>query len=124
MAVGEMLLGRAMSGRWRISNRPMRISPRDDTSRSCGTHGEIGRDLWRCVEPMRRSRKVSKLSTWGTNSVVGYAALAAFYAAADKVPDAKAALAEGDKTNPKPLWYGFTRTYLPLSTCRRVSVKP
>jgi hypothetical protein len=33
--------------------------------------------------------------------VLGYAALAAFYAAADKAPEAKAALAEAMKLNPK-----------------------
>jgi hypothetical protein len=33
--------------------------------------------------------------------VLGYTALAAFYAAADKMPEAKAALAEAMKLNPK-----------------------
>ena len=37
----------------------------------------------------------------GYREAFGYAALAAFYAAADKVPEAKAALAEAMKVNPK-----------------------
>ena len=37
----------------------------------------------------------------GCRTVLSYTALAAFYAAADKMPEAKAALAEAMKLNPK-----------------------
>jgi tetratricopeptide (TPR) repeat protein len=37
----------------------------------------------------------------GYHTVLSYAALAAFYAAADKMPEAKSALAEAMKLNPK-----------------------
>jgi adenylate cyclase len=56
MAQGEMFLGRYEQS---ISNleQAMRISPRDS---SIGVwHMAMGRD-WRCVEPMRRSRRASK----------------------------------------------------------------
>ena len=50
---------------------------------------------------MRRSRKVSRPSNSGYHTVLSYTALAAFYAAADKMPEAKSALAEAMKLNPK-----------------------
>ena len=61
----------------------------------------------------------------GYRTVLAYTALAAFYAAADKMPEAKAALAEAMKLNPKlsVAWF-HERTFQALSTRRRVSVKP
>ncbi len=50
---------------------------------------------------MRRSRKVSRPSNSGYRTVLSYTALAAFYAAADKLPEAKATMAEALKLNPK-----------------------
>jgi hypothetical protein len=37
----------------------------------------------------------------GYRTIIGYTALAAFYGAADKIPEAKSALAEAIKLNPK-----------------------
>ena len=37
----------------------------------------------------------------GYRTIIGYAALAAFYGAADKIPEAKSALAEAMRLNPK-----------------------
>jgi adenylate cyclase len=46
----------------------------------------------------------------GYHTVLSYTALAAFYAAADRAPDAKAALAEAVKLNPK-LSFGWFRAH-------------
>ena len=64
---------------------------------------EIGRDL---LKALRRTdaavqERGLKAIDLGYRTVLGYAALAAFYAAADKAPEAKAALAEAMKLNPK-----------------------
>ena len=99
MAVGEMLLGRyeQVDGGSRTGHEDQSARY---TSRSLA-HGNGQSSSWRCVEPMLRSRKASRPSTRGIERCLGYAALAAFYAAADKVPEAKAALAEAMKLNPK-----------------------
>ena len=56
---------------------------------------------WRYANTMRRFRKVSRPSNSGYRTAVSYASLAAFYAAADKAPEAKAALAQAMTLNPK-----------------------
>ena len=88
-----------MSSRYRISNKP--------SGSVRGTHISVfgtwtwAESSWRCAGTMRRSRKVSRPSNSGYRTVLSYTALAAFYAAADKMPEAKAALAEAMNLNPK-----------------------
>jgi hypothetical protein len=53
-----------------------------------------------------------KAIDFGYRTFFSYADLAAFYAAADKVPEAKAALAEAMKLNPK-LSVAWFRAHLP-----------
>ena len=98
MAQGEMFLGRYEQSISHLE-QAMRISPRIQVLAS-GTWiwVEIS---WPCAKTMRRSRKALRPSTWGTGQHQSYAALAAFYAAAHRAPEAKAALAEATKVNPK-----------------------
>ena len=77
----------------------MRISPRDS---SIGVwHMDMGRDLLGLRRTDAAVQEGLKAIDLGYRTVLGYAALAAFYAAADKAPEAKAALAEAMKLNPK-----------------------
>jgi adenylate cyclase len=98
MAQGEMFLGRYEQS---ISNleQAMRISPRDS---SIGVwHMAMGRDLLALRRTDAAVQEGLKAIDSGYRQALGYAALAAFYAAADKAPEAKAALAEAMKLNPK-----------------------
>ena len=62
---------------------------------------EMGRQLLALRRPEAAVQEGLKAIDSGYRTVMGYAALAAFYAAADKAPEAKAALAEAMKLNPK-----------------------
>jgi adenylate cyclase len=98
MAVGEMLLGHYEQAISHLE-QAMRISPRDS---SIGLwHMEMGRQLLALRRTEAAVQEGLKAIDSGYRTVLGYAALAAFYAAADKVPEAKAALAEAMKLNPK-----------------------
>ena len=77
----------------------MRISPRDS---NLGLwHYGIGRDLLGLRRYDAAVQEGLKAVDLGYGTYYSYAALAAFYAAADKLPEAKAALAEAMKQNPK-----------------------
>ena len=98
MAVGEMLLGRHERSMSDLE-QAMRISPRDPY---LGTwHMEMGRQLLALRRTDAAVQEGLKAIDLGYRTVLGYAALAAFYAAVDKAPEAKAALAEAMKLNPK-----------------------
>ena len=98
MANGEMLLGRYEQGMSNLE-QAMRISPRDS---SLGVwHQETGRALLALRRYDAAVQEGLKAIDSGYRQTLGYAALAAFYAAADKAPEAKAALAEALKLNPK-----------------------
>ncbi len=98
MAQGEMLLGRYEQSMAHLE-QAMRISPRDS---SIGIwHMDMGRDLLALRRTDAAVQEGLKATDLGFREVVSYAALAAFYAAADKAPEAKAALAEAMKLNPK-----------------------
>ncbi len=98
MAEGEMLLGRYEQGMSNLE-QAMRISPRDS---SIGVwHMDMGRDLLALRRTDAAVQEGLKAIDSGYRQALGYAALAAFYAAADKAPEAKAALAEAMKLNPK-----------------------
>jgi adenylate cyclase len=98
MANGEMLLGRYEQGMSNLE-QAMRISPRDS---SIGVwHMDMGRDLLALRRTDAAVQEGLKAIESGYRQALGYAALAAFYAAADKAPEAKAALAEALKLNPK-----------------------
>jgi tetratricopeptide (TPR) repeat protein len=98
MAVGEMLLGRYEQA---ISDleQAMRISPRDTAFG--GWRMEMGRQLLALRRYDAAVQKGLKAIDMGYRNALSYAALAAFYAAADKAAEAKAALAEAMKLNPK-----------------------
>ena len=98
MAVGEMLLGRYERSMADLE-QAMRISPRDTLLGAW--HMEMGRQLLALRRTDAAVQEGLVAINSGYRTVVGYAALAAFYAAADKVPEAKAALAEAMKLNPK-----------------------
>jgi hypothetical protein len=85
----------------------------------------MGRDLLALRQTEAAVQEGLKAIDLGYRTPFTYANLAAFYAAVDKVPEAKAALAEAMKLNPKlsVAWFR-ARTSLPLSTGRRFSVKP
>jgi tetratricopeptide (TPR) repeat protein len=98
MAEGEMLLGnyeKSMSDLEQF----MRISPRDKNIGSW--HYLMGRALLGLRRYDAAIQKGLKAIDSGLRTVFPYAALAAYYAAADKAPEAKAALAEAMKLNPK-----------------------
>ena len=112
MAQGEMLLGRYEQSISHLE-QAMRISPRDS---SVGLwHMDMGRDLL----ALRRTDAAVQEGLQAIDS--GYRTVfAAFYAAADKGPEAKAALAEAMKLNPK-----LSAAWLDARLIRRpVSVKP
>jgi adenylate cyclase len=98
MAGAEVLLGR---GERAISHleQAMRISPRDV---NLGLwHNNIGRALLSLRRYDPAVQEGLKAIDSGYRTVLSYAGLSAFYAAADKMPEAKAALAEAMKLNPK-----------------------
>jgi adenylate cyclase len=98
MADGEMWLGRYEQS---ISDlkQAMRISPRDS---NLGIwHMVMGKDLLGLRRYDAAVQEGLKAIDLGYREAFGYAALAAFYAAADKMSEAKAALAEAMKVNPK-----------------------
>jgi adenylate cyclase len=98
MANGEMLLGRYEQGMSNLE-QAMRISPRDS---SIGVwHMDMGRDLLALRRYDAAVQEGLKAIDSGFRQATAYAALAAFYAAADKAPEAKAALGEAMKLNPK-----------------------
>jgi tetratricopeptide (TPR) repeat protein len=117
MAQGEMLLGRYEQSISHLE-QAMRISPRDS---SVGLwHIDMGRDLLALRQNDAAIQEGLKATDLGFHQVVSYAALAAFYAAADKPQEAKAALAEAMKLNPK-----LSVAWLDARLIRRpVSVKP
>jgi tetratricopeptide (TPR) repeat protein len=98
MAVGQELLGHYEQS---ISDleQAIRISPRDSNLGTWRT--EMGRALL----GLRRCDAAVEEGLIGIDSgfrtVLSYTALAAFYAAENKMPEAKAALAEAIKLNPK-----------------------
>jgi tetratricopeptide (TPR) repeat protein len=98
MAEGVMLLGRYEQA---ISDleQAMRISPRD--SNRGLWHVVIGRALLGLGRTDAAVQEGLKAIDSGFRTSDIYATLAAFYAAADKAPEAKAALAEAVRLNPK-----------------------
>jgi adenylate cyclase len=113
MAVGEMLLGRHEQAISHLE-QAMRISPRDS---SIGVwHMEMDRQHLALRRNDAAVQEGLKAIDSGYRTVLGYAALAAFYAAADKMPEAKAALAEAMKLSPGSPRPGLTRAAMPLST--------
>jgi adenylate cyclase len=93
-----MLLGRYEQAMSHLE-QAMRISPRDS---NLGLwHAEMGRDLLALRRPEAAVQEGLKAVDLGYGTFYTYANLAAFYAAADKIPEAKAALAEAMKMNRK-----------------------
>jgi adenylate cyclase len=98
MAVGEMLLGHYEQSISQLQ-QAMKISPRDP---NIGIwHMEIGRSLLALTRYDAAIQEALKAIDSGYRTAQSYAGLAAFDAAADKMPEAKAALAEALKLNPK-----------------------
>ncbi len=98
LAVGDGLLGHYEQSISELQ-QAMRISPRDS---NIGTwHMEMGRDLLALRRTDAAVQEGLKAIDSGYRTAQSYMALAAFYAAADKVPEAKAALAEAMNLNPK-----------------------
>jgi adenylate cyclase len=98
MAVGNEFLGHYEQG---ISNlkQAMKISPHDT---SIGVwYMQMGRELLALRRYSEAIDEGLKAVDSGYHTVLSYTALAAFYAAADKGLEAKAALAEAMKLNPK-----------------------
>jgi adenylate cyclase len=97
-AIGEGLLGHHEQSILYLK-QAMRISPRDS---NLGVwHMQIGRELLALRRYDAAIEEGLKAIDSGYHTVLSYTALAAFYAAVDKVPEAKAALAEAMKLNPK-----------------------
>ena len=98
LAVGEGLLGRHEQA---ISDlkQAMRISPRDT---NIGIwYMEMGRQLLALGRYDEAILEGLKAIDSGYRTVLPYTSLAAFYAAADKMPEAKAALADAMNLNPE-----------------------
>jgi adenylate cyclase len=98
IAVGETVLGRYEQAISHLE-QAMRISPRD--SFVGNWHMDMGRDLLALGRTEAAVQEGLRAIDSGYRTVLGYAALAAFYAAADRAPEARAALAEAMKVNPK-----------------------
>jgi len=97
MSVAEEQLGRYDQGKSYLE-QAIRISPRDS---NIGTwRQQIGRELMGLQQYDAAVQEGLKALDSGYRNTVGYTSLAAFYAAADRVPEAKAALAEAMKLNP------------------------
>jgi adenylate cyclase len=98
MAAAEMLLGRYEQAISHLE-QAMRISPRDS---NLGLwHSNVGRALLGLGRYDAAVQEGLIGIDSGDRTFPSYIALAAFYAAADKMPEAKAALAEAMKLNPK-----------------------
>jgi adenylate cyclase len=98
MAVGEMLLGHYEQSISELQ-QAMKISPRDP---NIGIwHMEIGRALLALTRYDASVQEGLKAIDSGYRTPQSYAGLAAFYAAADKMPEAKAAMAEAMKLEPE-----------------------
>jgi adenylate cyclase len=98
LAVGDELLGHYEQSISELQ-QAMRISPRDS---NIGTwHMEMGRDLLALRRTDAAVQEGLKAIDSGYRTAQSYMALAAFYATADKMPEAKAALAEAMNFNPK-----------------------
>jgi adenylate cyclase len=98
MAVGEMLLGHYEQSISELQ-QAMKISPRDP---NIGIwHMEIGRSLLALTRYDAAIQEGLKAIDSGYRTPQSYAGLAAFYAAADKIPEAKAAMAEAMKLEPE-----------------------
>jgi TolB-like protein len=100
MAVGEMRLGRNEQSISHLE-QAMRISPRDSFVGLW--HMEMGRASLGLRRTDAAVQEGLKAIDSGYRTALGYAALAAFYGAADKIQEAKAALAEAMKLNPRTL---------------------
>jgi adenylate cyclase len=98
MAVGEMLLGRYEQAISHLE-QAMRISPRDSFVGLW--HMEMGRAFLGLRRTDAAVQEGLKAIDSGYRQPLSYTALAAFYGAADKIPEARAALAEAMKLNPK-----------------------
>ena len=98
MAVGEMLLGHYEQSISELQ-QAMKISPRDP---NIGIwHMEIGRSLLALTRYDAAIQEGLKAIDSGYRTTQSYASLAAFYAAANRAPEATAAMAEAMKLNPK-----------------------
>jgi adenylate cyclase len=98
MAVGEMYLGHYEQAMSHLEEA-MSISPRDS---SLGVwHMEMGRNLLALHRTDDAVQEGLKAIDFGYRQQQSYTALAAFYAAAEKPQEAKAALVEAMKQNPK-----------------------
>ena len=97
MAVAEELLGNYEKGLSHLE-QAIRISPRDSNIGAWRQH--MGRELFGLHRYDAAVQEGLKAVDSGFRTMVGYASLAAFYAAVDKLPEAKAALAEARKLNP------------------------
>jgi adenylate cyclase len=98
MAVGEMLLGHYEQAISHLE-QAARVSPRDSFIGLW--HMETGRALMGLGRYDAALQEGLKAIDSGYRQTLGYTALAAFYAAADKMPEAKAALTEAIKFNTK-----------------------
>ena len=98
MAIGDEFLGHYEQA---ISDlkQAIRISPRD--SYIGIWYMQLGAELLALGRYDEAIEEGLKAVNSGYHTVLSYTALAAFYAAADKMPEAKAALAEAMKLNPK-----------------------
>jgi tetratricopeptide (TPR) repeat protein len=98
MAVGEMLLGHYEQSISELQ-QAMKISPRDP---NIGIwHMEIGRSLLALTRYDAAIQEGLKAIDSGYRTAQSYASLAAFYAAANRAPEATAAMGEAMKLNPK-----------------------
>ena len=98
MAVGEMLLGHYEQSISELQ-QAMRISPRDP---NIGIwHMEIGRSLLALTRYDAAIQEGLKAIDSGYRTAESDACLAAFYAAANRMPEATAAMAEAMKLNPQ-----------------------
>ena len=108
MAVGDELLGNYKQSISHLE-QAMRISPRDS---NLGVwHMEMGRALMG-LGRIDAAVQEGLIGVDSYASIFSYTALAAFYAAADRIPEAKAPLAEAMKLNPK-LSVAWFRAHVP-----------
>jgi adenylate cyclase len=98
MADGDMLLGHYEQSMSDLQ-QAMKISPRDANIGMW--HMEMARALLALTRYDAAIQEGLKATDSGYRTGQSYASLAAFYAAADRIPEAKAALAEAMDVNPK-----------------------
>jgi adenylate cyclase len=109
MAVGEMLLGHYEQAITDLQ-QAMRVSPRDS---NLGVwHMETGRALMGLGRTDGAVQEGLIGHDSGVRTIYSYTALAASYAAVDRMPEAKAALAEAMNLNPK-LSVAWFRAHIP-----------